>query len=352
MNINQLLELTISNKASDLHLVVGFPPQLRINGELVSVNGTTALTAADVETLLFSVLSPLQKESLTKNWELDGSFEYQHNARFRINIYYQKGHLAAALRLIPKEIRSIEETGLPPVITQLTELKQGLVLVTGPTGHGKSTTLSALINQINMTQNVHILTIEDPIEFVYPVGKALVSQRELNSDTRSWTSALRSALREDPDVVLIGEMRDYETISAAMTIAETGHLVLATLHTNSAAQSIDRIIDVFPDDQQSQIRSQLASVIEAVISQRLVPTINPGRVMAAELLFGSPALRSMIREGKTHLIDSLIQTSAETGMIGLEAALAMLVRRGLITSITAQTYALRPQLLNKLLSSN
>ena len=349
MNINQLLELTISSKASDLHLVVGYPPQLRVNGELISVSGATELTPADVEALLFSILSPQQKESLAKNWELDSGFDYQRAARFRINVYYQKGHLAAALRMIPKTIRSLEETGLPPIVAQLTELKQGLVLVTGPTGHGKSTTLAALINQINLSKNIHILTIEDPIEFLYPDGKALISQRELNSDTRSWPNALRSALREDPDVVLVGEMRDYDTISAAVTIAETGHLVLATLHTNSASQTIDRIIDVFPDDQQSQIRSQLSSVIEAVISQRLVPTINPGRVLAAELLFGTPALRSLIREGKAHLIDNLIQTSAELGMVSLESSMASLVKKGMISNNEATKYALRPELLAKLL---
>lgn len=351
MNIQQLLELTISNHASDLHLIVDSPPQLRIDGELVPIAGTIPLSPSEIEALIYSMLNAQQKEVLTQNWELDMGFEYQSSARFRINIYRQKGNIAAALRMIPKKIRAVEETGLPSIVGQLTELKQGLILVTGPTGHGKSTTQAALINQINLTKKVHILTIEDPVEFIYPKSKALVSQRELNTDTKSWTNALKAALREDPDVVLVGEMRDYETIAAVMTIAETGHLVIATLHTNSAAQTIDRIIDVFPEDQQAQIRSQLSSVIEAIISQRLIPTINPGRVLAAELLFGTPALRSMIREGKTHMIDNLIQTSAETGMVGLESALALLVRRGLITTFVAQSYALKPQLLNKLLTA-
>ncbi|MBI2021680.1 PilT/PilU family type 4a pilus ATPase, partial [Candidatus Daviesbacteria bacterium] len=283
------------------------------------------------------------------NWELDFGVDFENKARFRINIYRQKNSLAAAFRLIPMVIRSIESLGLPTTVSRISDLKQGLVLVTGPTGHGKSTTLAAFINQINNTRNTHVITIEDPIEYVYPPGRSLISQRELNSDTKSWSNALKAALREDPDVVLIGEMRDLETISSAMTIAETGHLVFATLHTNSAAQTVDRIIDVFPEKQQYQIRTQLAAVIEAIIAQRLVPTYTPGRVLATELLFGSPALRNLIREGKTHLIDNLIQTSGELGMMNLETSLSILVREGKITSITAQNYALRPALLNKLL---
>ncbi|MBI3486381.1 type IV pilus twitching motility protein PilT [Candidatus Daviesbacteria bacterium] len=352
MNIQQLLDLTIGSNASDLHLLVGSPPTLRIDGNLAPINGMNVISQSDFESLVFALISPYQKDLFLREWELDLGFDFAGKARFRVNIYKQRGALAASLRLIPKTIRSIEETGLPPIVSKLTELEQGLVLVTGPTGHGKSTTLAALINQINKTRSVHILTIEDPIEFVYPEGKALISQRELNSDTKAWNNALKSALREDPDVVLIGEMRDYETIASAMTIAETGHLVLATLHTNSASQSIDRIIDVFPENQQPQIRSQLAEVIEAIISQRLIPTINPGRVLAAELLFAVPALRAIIREGKNHLIDNLIQTSAEAGMIGLETSLATLVREGLITSEVALNYALKPQLLNKFLGTD
>lgn len=349
MNIQQLLDLTISSNASDLHLLVGSKPMLRVGGDLVPIQGSHQLTESENEALVFSLLNPVQKELLTKNWELDFGLDFMDKGRFRVNVYYQRTSLAASLRLIPRKIRTVEETGLPPVVSKLTELEQGLVLVTGPTGHGKSTTLASLINQINLTRPVHIVTIEDPIEFVYPPGKALISQRELYSDTRSWANALKSALREDPNVVLIGEMRDYETITSAMTIAETGHLVFATLHTNSAAQTIDRIIDVFPENQQSQIRSQLASVIEAVISQRLIPTLSPGRVMAPELLFGVPALRSIIREGKTHLIDTLIQTSGEQGMINLESSLVNLVHRGLITAEIGQNYSLRPELFNKLL---
>ena len=349
MTIQQLLDLTIIRNASDLHLLVGEPPVLRINGELLSVSGVDKLTNEEIERLILPLLLSNQKEILLRDWELDLGLDFESKARFRINIYKQKGSMAAAFRLIPKSIRTLTETGLPPIITKIAELKQGFILVTGPTGHGKSTTLAAFINQINLHRNAHIITIEDPVEFVYPQGKALISQRELNSDTKNWDNALKSVLREDPDVVLIGEMRDLETMQAAMTIAETGHLVFATLHTNSASQTIDRIIDVFPVNQQPQVRVQLASVLEAVISQRLIPTINPGRVMAYELMFANAALRSIIREGKTYMIDNLIQTAAEQGMVNLETTLALLTREGKITAETAQNYALRPELVNKLL---
>lgn len=349
MNIQQLLELTINRNASDLHLLVGEPPLLRVNGDLVPVNGTEALSENVMESMLIPLLSPHQKAVISENWELDLGLDFENKARFRVNLYKQRSTLAAAFRLIPRQIRTLEETGLPPVISKIPQLKQGFVLVTGPTGHGKSTTLAAFVNQINLNRHAHIVTIEDPIEYVYPKGRSVISQRELNSDTKSWSNALKSALREDPDVVLIGEMRDLETMAAAMTIAETGHLVFATLHTNSAAQSIDRIIDVFPVNQQAQIRVQLASVLEAVMSQRLLPTIAPGRILAVELLFATPALRTMIRENKTHLVDNLIQTSGELGMRSMEASLAMLVREGKITIETAQSYTYRPQLLNKLL---
>lgn len=352
ITIQQLLETTIARNASDLHLLAGFYPLIRVNGELVPINATEILTNEDVENLILPLLSNVQKDILLQYWELDFGFDFEKKARFRTNIYKQRGTLAAAFRLIPSNIRTIEETGLPPQVAKLGELKQGLILVTGPTGHGKSTTLAAFINQINLTRSSHIITVEDPIEYIYPKSKSLISQREVNTDTRSWGNALKSALREDPDIVLIGEMRDLETISAAMTIAETGHLVFATLHTNSAAQTIDRIIDVFPENQQPQIKVQLAAVLEAIIAQRLVPTINPGRVLAAEILFATAGIRSVIREGKTHLIDNIIQTSGELGMMTIEASLAYLVREGKITIETAQNYALRPSVLNKLLGVN
>jgi twitching motility protein PilT len=349
MTIQQYLEIIIAKNASDLHLSVGYFPMYRINGELIPIPATTVLTLAEIETLVYPMLSEHQRKIYEENWELDWGLEYQDRARFRVNLYRQRGHLSAAFRLIPRKIKTIDELGLPHVLSKLTELKQGLVLMTGPTGHGKTTSLAAFINQINLTRKAHIITIEDPIEFTYPEARSLISQRELNTDTKSWSNALKSALREDPDVVLIGEMRDLETISAAMTIAETGHLVFATLHTNSASQSVDRIVDIFPVNQQPQIRTQLAAVTEAIISQRLIPTIVPGRALATEILFGTPALRAIIREGKTHLIDNLIQTSGELGMMNMETSLTMLVREGKITTQTALNYSLNPQVLNKLL---
>ena len=349
MNINQLLDLAVTKNASDLHLVVGFYPQLRIHGELMDIPGSEVLTPNELDALLLPILNPLQKEIFNRDLEFDFSFEFENKARFRVNLYRQKGRNAAALRLIPLTIRSLEELGAPTIIGNISDLRQGFILVTGPTGHGKSTLIASIINKINTERAVHIVTIEDPIEYVYPKGKALVSQRELYYDTKSWNNALRAALREDPDVVLVGEMRDLETISSAMTIAETGHLVFATLHTNSTAQSVDRIIDVFPQAQQPQIRLQLASTLESIISLRLVPTINPGRAMATEILFTTPASRNMIREAKTYLLDNLIQTSAEMGMVSLENSLASLVKAGKVSQEVATRYALRPELLMKLL---
>lgn len=349
MNINQLLELTVQRNASDLHLTVGFAPTIRVHGELIPVAGENILTTEDVQNLITPLLSDIQKNIFNQNFELDFSFDYQGKARFRVNLYRQKGSPSAALRLIPFTIPNIETLGLPPVVAKLTDLKQGFILVTGPTGHGKSTTLASFINKINQTRPAHVLTIEDPIEYVYPAGKSLIEQREMFNDTKSWGNSLRAALREDPDVVLVGEMRDLETISSAMTIAETGHLVFATLHTNSAAQSVDRIIDVFPEVQQPQIRLQLASTLEAIISLRLIPTIQPGRTLASEILFATPAIRNIIREGKSHLIDNMIETSAEYGMQILERSLADLVKGGKISEETALGYALRPEMLSKLL---
>lgn len=349
MTIQQMMEITVSRNASDLHLMVGHAPTIRIFGDLIPIPSEQPLTPQDIETLLFPMLNQNQKEILIRDWELDLGYDFSVKARFRINIYRQRGSFAAALRVIPSNIKSLEEIRMPSSIRKLTDLRQGLVLVTGPTGHGKSTTLAAMINEINMTRKAHIITVEDPIEFIYPNGKSMISQRELNSDTKSFENALKYALREDPDVVLIGEMRDLETISAAMTIAETGHLVLATLHTNSAAQTIDRVIDVFPESQQPQIRTQLAAVLEAVVSQRLVPTIEPGRMLALELLFSNPAVRAIVREAKTHMIDNLIQTSGEQGMVNMETSLAVLVREGKISLETAQQYASNITLLNKLL---
>ncbi len=350
MTIQQLLDIVVEKDASDLHLVVGFPPLIRINSSMYPVAGTSPITPAEIEGYINPLVSDVQKGIYSQTWELDFSFEYQNKGRFRANLYRQKGFPAVALRLIPFNIRGLDELGFPSSVNKIPTLKQGFVLVTGPTGHGKSTTLAAFINQINQTRPVHIVTIEDPIEYVYPTGKALISQRELYSDTKNWDNSLRSVLREDPDVVLIGEMRDLSTIQAAMTIAETGHLVFATLHTNSASQSIDRIIDVFPENQQPQIRLQLAETLEGVLSLRLLPTIEPGRVLAYEILFATAAARNIIREGKTYLIDNLIQTSAELGMVSMESCLAGLVKAGKITSDEASKYTLHPETLMKLLS--
>lgn len=349
MTIQQLLELTVSRNASDLHLVVGFNPLLRVHGDLIHIPGTEKIAPSEMEILVRSLVPPERLTEFEKNLELDFSFQFGEKGRFRVNVYKQKSYSAVALRLIPKDIPPVESLGLPPAVQKVVDLKQGFILVTGPTGQGKSTTLASLINKINQSRAEHIVTIEDPIEYVYPPGRSLISQREMGGDTHSWNNALRAVLREDPDIVLIGEMRDLDTIAAAITIAETGHLVFATLHTNSAAQSIDRIIDVFPPHQQPQIRLQLAANLETIISQRLVPTINPGRTLAVEVLFANGAVRSMIRDGKTHMIDNLIQTSAEMGMVILENSLANLVRSGKISNETAQKYAIRSVLINKLI---
>lgn len=348
MTIQELLDLTIKSNASDLHLLAGIAPTIRLDGQLKQLSQYQPLTGEDIEVMVYSLLTPEQKELLITNKELDFSFGYGGGVygdlgRFRINAYFQRSYLSAALRFLPPKIKPLEELGLPKVCEQFTRLKQGFVLVTGPTGQGKSSTLAAILNQINMTRYTHILTIEDPIEYIYPLGNSILSQREVGSDTHSWPMALRSALREDPDVVLIGEMRDPETIQAALTIAETGHLVFATLHTNSAAQSVDRIVDSFPDHQREQVRIQLAATLQGIISQRLIPRIAGGRAPAVELLLATPAVASNIRDGKTHLIDSVIQTSKDIGMQTLEESLADLVRTGVVAREEAQGYALRQE---------
>jgi twitching motility protein PilT len=349
LTIQQLLEEVIKRKASDLHLTVGALPTLRIDGSLVPLEDMNPLSAKEVETLAFSLTNDEQKDILLSNKEVDFSFALGEVARFRVNLYHQKGYLGVALRFIPTTIRTIEELGLPQAIDQFTKLPQGFVLVTGPTGHGKSTTLAAMINQINESRAAHIITIEDPIEYVYPHRMSLITQRELHLDTHSWDIALRSVLREDPDVVLVGEMRDFETISAALTVAETGHLVFATLHTNSAAQTVDRIIDVFPEHQQSQIRSQLASALEGIVSQRLIPALGGGRVAATEILTMNPGIRSVIREGKTHQIDNLMMTGGEAGMVSLERSLGSLIQAGKISLEEAKKHTLRPQELERIM---
>lgn len=348
MTIQELLHITNQRQASDLHLVVGTPPMIRVDGELMPAGEYEVLTPEDTKLLVFSLVSDQQKELLLANKEIDFSFEFPEAGRFRVNAYFEKGVLAAALRLIPFKIRSIDELRLPAIYSQFAQLQQGFVLVTGPTGHGKSSTLAAIINMINQDRRCHIVTIEDPIEYVHKPINSIISQRELHGDTHSWQVALRSVLREDPDVVLVGEMRDYETISAALTVAETGHLVLATLHTNSASQTIDRIIDVFPENQQPQIRMQLSNALEAVVAQRLVPALKGGRIPATEVLLATPAVKNTIREGKTHQLDNVIQTSGDLGMMSLEASLAYWVKMGELSLQVAQEYSLRPEELQRL----
>ena len=345
MDIRELLQIAVENKASDLHLLEGACPTLRVDGVLIPLIEKGRLTNEMIETMVWQIVNPEQKEIILTNLELDFSFEFEKKVRFRVNAYRQHGSMAASLRLIPYQIKGIDELGLPKICHSFAQLKQGFILVTGPTGQGKSTTIAAVLNEINQKRAEHIVTVEDPIEFVMPSGKSLVSQREIHQDTHSWDISLRSVLREDPNVVLVGEMRDYETISSALTIAETGHLVFSTLHTNSVAQTIDRIVDVFPENSKSQIRTQLSSTLEAVFSQRLLPGISGGRVLACEIMVATPAIKTAIREGKTHLIDNIIQTSRELGMVPLETNLAMLVKEGRISLEVAQEYALQPETL-------
>ena len=339
VRIETLLEDVIRKKASDLHLQVGLPPMLRIDGSLAPIAGAEALDEVDVEKLVFAILDQDQQQILMKDKEFDFSFAFGDLGRFRVNAFHERGNLAAALRLIPNEILSIQELGMPAVVSNFAEYPRGLVLVTGPTGSGKSTTLAAILDKINSEKSQHIITIEDPIEFTHKSKRSVVVQREVHYDTYSFSAALRSSLRQDPDVVLIGEMRDLETISAAITIAETGHLVFATLHTNSAAQSIDRMIDVFPPHQQPQIRAQLANILMAICSQRLVPSIGGGRTVATEILVATPAVRNIIREGKTHQLDAVIQTGADQGMQSMDKTLASLVQSGQVTYEEARTFA-------------
>ncbi len=346
MDIRELLLLLIKSKGSDLHLMVGIPPTIRVDGSLSALTIYPALTKDLIEAMTFSLLSPEQKDVFMTNKEFDFSYSFngqsdQAVGRFRINVYFQRGTISVAIRFLAPRVRTIEELSLPKICGDFSKHKQGFVLVTGPSGHGKSSTLAAIINEINLNRLVHILTIEDPIEYIYPKGTSIISQREMGMDTHSWPMALRAALREDPDVVLIGEMRDPETMQAAITLAETGHLVFSTLHTNSAAQSIDRIVDSFGADQKLQIRMQLASTLRGIVSQRLLPKIGGGRIPAVEVLIGTPAVASNIRDGKTHLIDSVIQTSKDMGMITIDESLAQLVRDGIVSLDDAMSYALR-----------
>ncbi len=349
--IELLLEEVVKKKASDLHLQVGLPPMLRVDGNLAPISGSDPLTEETLEQLVFSILDEDQKQILLKDKEFDFSFAFGDLGRFRVNAFHERGNMAAALRLIPNVILSVEQLGLPPVVNKFADYPRGLVLVTGPTGSGKSTTLAALVDRINNERASHIITIEDPIEYTHKSKKSIVVQREVHYDTYSFSAALRSSLREDPDVVLIGEMRDLETISSAITIAETGHLVLATLHTNSASQSIDRMIDVFPPHQQPQIRAQLSNILMAICSQRLIPAIGGGRIAAAEILVATPAVRNIIREGKSHQLEAVIQTGSEHGMQSMDKTLVSLIHNGTITYDEARNYAVDLEELDRMMRS-
>ena len=351
MEISALLQKVIDLEGSDLHLSVGAPPVIRINGALNFQKELEPLTQTSLKKLLDEILTEAQKKNLDEEKEIDFSFAFSDLARFRVNVFHQRGYLACVMRLIPLSVPSVDELNLPRSLYQFCDLPQGFVLVTGPAGQGKSTTVASLLNYINETRKVHIVTIEDPIEYTYPNKSAIIDQREMTLDTKSWAVALRSVLREDPDVVLVGEMRDPETVAAAITIAETGHLVFASLHTNSSSQTIDRIIDVFPQFQQPQIRVQLSSILEGVISQRLIPAVGGGRVPAVEIMIPTPAVRAVIRDGKTHQLDNIISTSYELGMVSLERSLAELVKAGKVDVKEARNHTIRPEEMMRYLRS-
>jgi len=350
--MHDLLTIMIERGASDLHITTGTPPQIRLHGQLTPLTQFERLTPRDTQRLAYSVLNEGQKQKFEEDNELDLSFGIQGLARFRCNVYRQRGAVAAAIRVIPIKIRSFDELGLPPVVEQLADRPKGLILVTGPTGSGKSTTLAAMVDKINNERTEHIMTIEDPIEFVHHHKKCLVNQREVFSDTHSFKNALKYILRQDPDVVLVGEMRDLETISAALTIAETGHLTLGTLHTNSCAQTINRVIDVFPTTQQSQVRAQLSLVLEGVLSQQLIPTTDGrGRVMSLEIMVTTPAVRNLIREEKIHQIYSSMQAGQKFGMQTMNQSLLELVQKRKITREEALNRSMLPEELSQLLGS-
>lgn len=349
--IEVLLDEVVKRKASDLHLQVGLSAMIRVDGNLIPSQNSTPLSEQLVETMVFSLLDEDQKQILLRDKEFDFSFAFGDLGRFRVNAFHERGNLAAAMRLIPNEIRSIEQLGLPKVLNNFANYPRGLVLVTGPTGSGKSSTIAALIDKINNERPLHIITVEDPIEYTHQSKKSVVAQREVHYDTYSFGAALRSALREDPDVVLIGEMRDLETIAAAITIAETGHLVFATLHTNSASQSIDRMIDVFPPYQQPQVRSQLGNILMAVISQRLIPALGGGRVPASEVMIATPAVRNIIREGKNFQLEAVIQTGTEYGMQSMDRTLVGLIHAGTISYDEARNYAVDVEEIDRMMRS-
>ncbi len=351
--IDDLLETMVALGASDLHVTVGSHPVIRLNGSLERLDQFPRLTADDTQRVLYRILSTEQQKHLEINRQIDVSYSIPGLARFRVNVYFQRESLGAAFRMIPAELKTLEDLGLPTQLHELSKKPRGLVLVTGPTGSGKSTTLAAVVDEINRTRDDHIMTIEDPIEFLHRHKRCIVNQREIGPDAVSFADALRGALRQDPDVILLGEMRDLETISTAITAAETGHLVFATLHTQDAPSTIDRLIDVFPAAQQEQIRVQLAATIQGIVTQTLLPTVDgKGRVAALEILLPDDAVRNLIRQAKVEQIYSVMQTNTGRGMQTLEQALVDLVTRGIITQDVAMSRSSRPDQLLGLLKRN
>ncbi len=349
MKLNDLLTTTAKQSASDLHIAVGRRPTLRIDGVLVPLQKEQITTPESAEGILNALMTAEQKQKLVQQKQVDFAYSFEEKARFRVNVYYQRGYLAAALRLVPARIKTIEELNLPPLLHDLAKLSQGFVLIVGPAGHGKSSTLAALLDEINHTRSDHIITIEDPVEYLFTQDKCIVSQREVGADAVGFHSALRTVLRQDPDVIMIGEMRDAVSIGTAMTASETGHLVLSTLHTNSASQTIDRIIDSFPAEQQGQVTSQLAATLVAIVSERLLPRLSGGRIPAMEIMIVNPAIRNLIRERKTYQIDLVIETSLQEGMVTLNRSLVNLVKNKEISLENAELYSLNPAELRILL---
>ncbi len=347
--LNELLLVTAKQNASDLHIAVGKRPTIRMDSVLVPLAKENILNKEDTEGLVLALLNEKQKAEFLDQKQLDFSYNFEDKARFRVNVYFQRGFMAAALRLIPARIQTLEELNLPPILHDFAKLQQGFILAVGPAGHGKSTTLAAILDEINHSRTDHIITVEDPIEYIFSQDRCIISQREVGSDAPSFHAALWSILRQDPDVIMIGEIRDPETMAMAMTSAETGHLVFSTLHTNSAAQTIDRIIDSFPPNQQGQIASQLAGTLVAIISERLVPRIGGGRVPATEILLMNSAVRNLIREEKIYQINLVIETSVQEGMISLNRSLASLVKRSEISMEQAESYSMNPSELRLLL---
>jgi twitching motility protein PilT len=339
VKVKEYLQMVAQQGGSDLHLSVGRPPIIRIDGKLYPISGEKKLAATEIEDAANAILNEEQRMRLKKDMQIDFSLDLDGKARFRCNIYFQKGSLSAAFRMIPNAIKTLEELNMPTALYEFTKASQGFVLVTGPCGHGKSTTLAALIDYINRSRQDHIITIEDPIEYLFDPDMCIVDQREILQDALNFPSALRAVFREDADVVMVGEMRDVETISTAMTAAETGHLIFATLHTNDAAQTVDRIVDVFPAHQQNQIRMQLAQSLLGIVSQRLVNRIDGGRIPAVEILINNNAIANLIREGKSHQINLVIETSKDQGMISLNHSLSYLVKEGIISLEEAEIYS-------------